>query len=186
MLKEITVTYTGDHHAFAVLTETFEQAYVPKSVVSTAKLKVGRKYRAGVVENLHDRSGQTPWFITFAEAVELDDTSASEDESEDESVFAPLRDLFEEEVEDEVAEDDVFPELTVSEIVRAAVPSMNGEPFLASELAIVAGVENGEAGTVLNNMFKLGEISCAKIFKSRGQVKASQTIFCADVRRLLK
>ena len=182
MLKEITITYTGDHHAFAVLTETFEQAYVPNSVVSSAKLEVGRKYRAGVVENRHDRSGQTPWFITFAEAADLDDTSAPEDES----VFAPLRDLFEQEVEEEVAEDDVFPELTVSEIVRAAVPSMNGEPFLASELAIVAGVENGEAGTVLNNMFKLGEISCAKIFKSRGQVKASQTIFCADVRRLLK
>lgn len=186
MLKEITVTYTGDHHAFAVLTETFEQAYVPKSVVSTAKLKVGRKYRAGVVENLHDRSGQTPWFITFAEAADLDDTSTHEDEIEDESVFAPLRDLFEEEVEEDVLEDDDLPELTISEIVRAAVPSMNGEPFLASELAIIAGVKNGEATTVLNNMFKLGEMSCAKIWKSRGQIKASQVIYCKDVRRLLK
>lgn len=175
MLKEITITYTGDHHAFAVLTETFEQAYVPNSVVSSAKLEVGRKYRAGVVENRHDRSGQTPWFITFAEAADLD-----------ESVFAPLRDLFEEEVEEEVVEDDVVPELTMSEIVRAAVPSMNGEPFLASELAIVAGILNNDASTVLNNMFNAGEISCAKVYKAGGQIKASQTIFCADVRRLLK
>ena len=182
MLKEITITYTGDHHAFAVLTETFEQAYVPNSVVSSAKLEVGRKYRAGVVENRHDRSGQTPWFITFAEAADLDDTSASEGES----VFAPLRDLFEEEVEEEVVENDVVPELTMSEIVRAAVPSMNGEPFLASELAIVAGIGNSDAGTVLNNMFIAGEISCAKVYKAGGQSKASQTIWCKDVRRLLK
>lgn len=170
MLKEITITYTGDHHAFAVLTETFEQAYVPNSVVSSAKLEVGRKYRAGVVENRHDRSGQTPWFITFAEAADLDDTSAPEDES----VFAPLRDLFEQEVEADEVEDDALPELTMSEIVRAA------------GMAVVAGILNNDASTVLNNMLNAGEISCAKVYKAGGQVKASQTIFCADVRRLLK
>ena len=182
MLKEITITRTGDYHAFAVLTDTFEQAYVPNSVVSAAKLEVGRKYRAGVVENRHDRTGHTPWFITFAEAVDLDASSASEDES----VFSPLRDLFEQEVEEDEVEDDALPELTMSEIVRAAVPAMNGEPFLASELAIVAGILNNDASTVLNNMFNSGEISCAKVYKAGGQIKASQTIFCKDVRRLLK
>jgi hypothetical protein len=182
MLKEITITFTGDYHAFAVLTDTFEQAYVPNSVVSAANLEVGRKYRAGVVENRHDRSGQTPWFITFAEAADLDASSASEDES----VFSPLRDLFEEQVEEDEVEDDALPELTVSDIVRAAVPAMSGEPFIASELAAVAGVENSDAGTVLNNMFISGDISCAKVFKTSGQSKASQTVWCTDVRRLLK
>jgi len=39
---------------------------------------------------------------------------------------------------------------------------------------------------VLSNMFKLGEISCAKVFKTSGQTKASQTVWCTDVRKLLK
>lgn len=166
MLKEITTTYSGEFHAFAVLTDTFEQAYVPNSVVSSIKLEVGRTYRAGVVENRHDPKGQTPWFVTFIEPEGGKSLPLTEPQVEE--------------------EEPAVPELTLSDIVRAALPAMNGEPFLASDLATVAGVNNGDAGTILNNMFIMGEISCAKVYRAASQSKASQTIWCSDVRRLLK
>jgi len=153
MLKEITTTYSGEFHAFAVLTDTFEQAYVPNSVVSSINLEVGRTYRAGVVENRHDPKGQTPWFVTF--------------------------------IEPQVEEEPTAPEITTSEIVRAAMIHFQ-EPFLAAELADVAGIGTKEAGAALNNMFTSGEVSCAKIYKTGGQSKASQTVWCTDVRKLLK
>ena len=183
MLKEITTTFAGDHHAFAVLTDTYEQAYVPKSVVSAIKLEVGRTYRAGVVENRHDPKGQTPWFVTFIEGADFGLRDGMVDEIDEDTIFSPLRDLFN--AEPEVIEPEA-PKLTMSDIVRAAVPAMGGEPFTASELAVAAEISNSEASTVLNNMFVSGEISCAKVYKAGGQSKSTQTIFCADVRRLLK
>ena len=170
MLKEITATFTGDYHAFAVLTDTFEQAYVPNSVVSAINVEVGRTYRAGVVENRNDPKGQTPWFVTFIEGADFG-----------------MPDNLSDEVAYEVAEEDAgkASAQTVSNTVRAAITHFS-DPFLASELAIFAGVENSDAGTVLNNMFTLGEVSCAKIYKTSGQSRASQTIWCTDVQKLLK
>lgn len=171
MLKEITATFAGDYHAFAVLTDTFEQAYVPNSVVSSISIEVGRTYRAGVVENRNDPKGQTPWFVTFIEGADFS-----------------MPDNLSDDVAYEVVKEDaapVDPSQTVSKTVRAAITHFSG-PFLASELAIFAGVENSDAGTVLNNMFTLGEVSCAKIYKTSGQARASQTIWCTDVRKLLK
>lgn len=183
MLKEITTTFAGDHHAFAVLTDTYEQAYVPNSVVSSIKLEVGRTYRAGVVENRHDPKGQTPWFVTFIEGADFGLRDGMVDEIDEDTIFSPLRDLFNEETE---AVETEVPQLTMSEIVRAAVPAMGGEPFIASELAVIAEISNKDVSTVLNNMFVMGEISCAKVYRAGGQAKSTQTVFCADVRRLLK
>lgn len=183
MLKEITTTFAGDHHAFAVLTDTYEQAYVPNSVVSAIKLEVGRTYRAGVVENRHDPKGQTPWFVTFIEGADFGLCDGMVDEIDEDTIFSPLRDLFVE--EPEVVEPEV-PQLTISQIVRAAVPAMGGEPFIASELAVIVEVNNKDASTVLNNMFVMGEISCAKVYRAGGQAKSTQTVWCTDVRRLLK
>jgi len=175
MLKEITTTFAGDHHAFAVLNDTYEQAYVPNSVVSSIKLEVGKTYRAGVVENRHDPKGQTPWFVTFIEGANFSLRSSN--------IFSPLVDLFDAEPEEVEPE---MPKLTLSEVVRAAVPAMNGEPFISSELAEAAGVSRKDAGTILNNMFVLGEISCAKVYKTSGQARSTQTVWCTDVQRLLK
>lgn len=183
MLTKITTTFAGDHHAFAVLTDTYEQAYVPNSVVSAIKLEVGRTYRAGVVENRHDPKGQTPWFVTFIEGADFGLRDGMVDEIDEDTIFSPLRDLL---VEEPEAVEPEVPQLTISEIVRAAVPAMGGEPFIASELAAIVEINNKDASTVLNNMFILGEISCAKVYRSGGQAKSTQTVFCSDVRRLLK
>ena len=183
MLKEITTTFAGDHHAFAVLTDTYEQAYVPNSVVSSIKLEVGRTYRAGVVENRHDPKGQTPWFVTFIEGADFGLRAGMVYALDEAPIFSPMRDLLNEGTGAVATE---VPQLTMSEIVRAAVPAMGGEPFIASELAVIAEISNKDVSTVLNNMFVMGEISCAKVYRAGGQSKSTQTVFCADVRRLLK
>ncbi len=178
MLKEITTTYAGDHHAFAVLTDTFEQAYVPNSVVSSIKLEVGKTYRAGVVENRHDPKGQTPWFVTFIEGSDFGLRDKLKDALETvptaEAPITPEWDPFAE------------PEKTPAELVREAVDAMNGEPFLASEVAETTGLKHNHASTCLNNMFMRGELSCAKIYRSAAQARSTQTVWCETVERLLK
>lgn len=172
MLKEITTTFAGDHHAFAVLTDTYEQAYVPNSVVSSIKLEVGRTYRAGVVENRHDPKGQTPWFVTFIEgsAFSLNKNS----------VFSPLVDLFDAEPEA------IEPVKTLTELVHEAIPLMNGEPFLAADLMEHTGADINEIGTILSNLHRYGKIAAAKVYKSGEQVRSTQNVWCEDVKRLLK
>ena len=172
MLKEITTTFAGDHHAFAVLTDTYEQAYVPNSVVSSIKLEVGRTYRAGVVENRHDPKGQTPWFVTFIEGA---DFSLNKN-----SVFSPLVDLFDAEPEA------IEPVKTLTELVHEAIPLMNGEPFLAADLMEHTGADINEIGTILSNLHRCGKIAAAKVYKSGEQVRSTQNVWCEDVKRLLK
>jgi hypothetical protein len=178
MLKEITTTYAGDHHAFAVLTDTFEQAYVPNSVVSSIKLEVGRTYRAGVVENRHDPKGQTPWFVTFIEGSNFGLRDKLKDALETmppaEAPITPEWDPFAE------------PEKAPAELVREAVASMDGEPFLASEVAEITGLKHNQASTCLNNMFTSGDLSCAKIYRSAAQGRSTQTVWCETVERLMK
>jgi len=179
MLKEITTTFAGDHHAFAVLTDTYEQAYVPKSVVRAIKLEVGRTYRAGVVENRHDPKGQTPWFVTFIEGA---DFSLNKN-----SVFSPLVDLFDAEPEAiEPVKMPTEPVKTLTELVHEAIPLMNGEPFLASDLMEHTGADVNEIGTILYNLHRYGKIAAAKVYKSGEQVRSTQNVWCEDVKRLLK
>jgi len=176
MIKEIEVTFVADHYAFAIVQDDYSQAYVPASVMNTLKkIRVGSRYKAGLVENKNnDRRHATPWFVTYIPEEKADEVNA----------FEPLKYLF-----DEAEEVEIRPRRynkTVSEIVRDAVPLMEGKPFIVAELANISGVSNSEVSTVLNNMFTLGQMSCAKIYKSGGQARSTQTVWCDDVSELLK
>ena len=180
MIKEIEITYTSDHYAFAIVQDDFTQAFVPPSVMAAAPhIEVGGRYRAGIVENRNnDRRHATPWFVTYIpkEGQELED---------DGSVFSPLRDLFDPEpelIEPEVIE----PVKTLTELVHGAIPLMNGEPFLVGELAAYIDADVNEVGTILYNMHRIGRIAVAKVYKSGEQVRSTQNVWCEDVKRLLK
>ena len=176
MIKEIEVTFVADHYAFAIVQDDYSQAYVPASVMnSSSNIKVGGRYQAGLVANKNnDRSHATPWFVTYI----------PQDKPEEVNAFEPLKYLFNE--AEEVEARPRRSKKTVSQIVRDAVPLMEGKPFIATELADIAGVTNSEASTVLNNMFTLAQMSCAKIYKSGGQARSTQTVWCDDVSELLK
>jgi hypothetical protein len=180
MIKEIEITYTSDHYAFAIVQDDFTQAFVPPSVMAAAPhIEVGGRYRAGIVENRNnDRRHATPWFVTYIpkEDQELED---------DGSVFSPLRDLFDPEpelIEPEVIE----PVKTLTELVHGTIPLMNGEPFLVGELAAYIDADVNEVGTILYNMHRIGRIAVAKVYKSSEQVRSTQNVWCEDVKRLLK
>ena len=175
MTKEIQITFTGENYAFAITQDNFQQAYIPNSIlIQMGDVSVGDVFEAAMVENDRDPRGRTPWFVTYI----------AQDKPEETTEFEPLKYLF-----DEVEKVGVRPrrsKKTVSQIVRDAVPLMDGKPFIATELADIAGVTNSEASTVLNNMFTLDQMSCAKIYKSGGQARSTQTVWCDDVRELLK
>lgn len=180
MIKEIEITYTSDHYAFAIVQDDFTQAFVPPSVMAAAPhIEVGGRYRAGIVENRNnDRRHATPWFVTYIpkEGQELED---------DGSVFSPLRDLFDPEpelIEPELIE----PVKTPTDLVQDAIPLMNGEPFHAGELSERVDVDANEVSTILYNMHRSGKIAVAKVYKSGEQVRSTQNVWCEDVKRLLK
>lgn len=180
MIKEIEVTFTADHYAFAIVQDDFSQAFVPPSVMAAAPhIEVGGRYKAGVVLNRNDaRRQQTPWFVTYIpkEGAQVED---------DGNVFYPLRDLFDPEpelIEPEVIE----PVKTLTELVHGAIPLMNGEPFLAGELAAYIDADVNDVGTILQNMHRIGRIAVAKVYKSSEQVRSTQNVWCEDVKRLLK
>ncbi|MAO24650.1 MAG: hypothetical protein CMJ25_28210 [Phycisphaerae bacterium] len=173
MIKEIEITFSAGHYAFAIVQDDFSQAYVPSSVMAAAPhIEVGRRYNAGIVENRNnDRRHATPWFVTYIPREDVDNEG---------SVFSPLQDLFEK--EPEVIET----VKTMTELVHEATPLMNGEPFLANELAAHIGAGANDVSTVLYNMHRSGKIAVAKIYKSADQVRSTQTVWCQDVKRLLK
>ena len=73
-------------------------------------------------------------------------------------------------------------------VVRAVADVQDDEMVLdiGPETASRFGALLKDAGTILNNMFVLGEISCAKVYKTSGQARSTQTVWCTDVQRLLK
>lgn len=180
MIKEIEITFTGEHYAFAIVQDDFSQAFVPPSVMAAAPhIEVGGRYKAGIVENRNnDRRHATPWFVTYI-------PKKDQELEDDGNVFSPLRDLFDHEPE-VIEPEAIEPAKTLTEMVHGAIPLMNGEPFLVAELAAYIDADVNEVGTILYNMHRIGRIAVAKVYKSGEQVRSTQNVWCEDVKRLLK
>ena len=149
---------------------------MPKSVVRAINLEVGRTYRAGVVENRHDPKGQTPWFVTFIEGADFSLQT-------EEYIFSPLVDLFDAEPEGS------SPRCRPSVSRRDSCVPRSRDERRAVHLRPRSLLRAAPARTSTSSeqfFDNWSEISCAKVYKSGEQVRSTQTVWCADVQRLLK
>jgi hypothetical protein len=81
MKAQIVVSHISDTYGFGVTTDTFEQVYIPASIVKRVALNVDNICDVIVKENMHDRSGDVPWF-----AVHLNNGEHMDNDDEDDLI----------------------------------------------------------------------------------------------------
>ena len=65
MKKEIIITNVRDTFAFGITADTYEQVYIPRSIVAKFDLEPDDEVDCIVIPNANDHNGTVPWFATF-------------------------------------------------------------------------------------------------------------------------
>ena len=86
MRKMVTITKVAETFAFGITKDTYEQVYIPASIVKSFILEEGEDIEFAVVPNKNDRSQNVPWFATF-----LIEDDGPEDEPQPEPVKLDLK-----------------------------------------------------------------------------------------------
>ena len=82
MKREIIITNVRDTFAFGITTDTYEQVYIPRSIVSKFDLEPDDEVDCIIIPNANDHNGNVPWFATFI-------VDAGDDEDEEEAAPPP-------------------------------------------------------------------------------------------------
>lgn len=88
MKKAVTVTNVSETFAFGITRDTYEQVYIPASIVKSFVIERDDDLDLVLVPNKTDRSGNVPWFATYL----IDDEEVEEEPAKPE----PKLDLKEE------------------------------------------------------------------------------------------
>ena len=73
MKKTVIITTVRDTFAFGVTEDTYEQVYIPASLVKKFVFEPDDAVECALIVNAHDKTGNVPWFATFIMDEDEDD-----------------------------------------------------------------------------------------------------------------
>lgn len=144
--------------AFAIRTDTGEQAFIPSAVVKASKLQEGETAYAMLAPNKHANE-TTPWFVI---RVNRDNTT----------------------VNDEPAQIFTIPTQTIDDRALRAIKETDGYVTTA-EIAADLGTDSTIAHNALLRLFNQGKIAKADVYGSGGQSRPSFCLWASSAQIFL-
>jgi len=144
--------------AFAIRTDTGEQAFIPSAVVKASKLQEGETAYAMLAPNKHANE-TTPWFVI---RVNRDNTT----------------------VNDEPAQIFTIPTQTIDDRALRAIKETDGYVTTA-EIAADLGTDSTIAHNALLRLFNQGKIAKADVYSSGGQSRPSFCLWAASAQTFI-
>lgn len=77
MKKSVIITNTAENFAFGITKDTYEQVYIPASIVKAFEIERDDTIDFILMPNKIDRSGNVPWFATYLVDEEDDETETT-------------------------------------------------------------------------------------------------------------
>ena len=144
--------------AFAIRTDTGEQAFIPSAVVKASKLQEGETAYAMIAPNKHANE-TTPWFVI---RVNRDNTT----------------------VNDGPAQIFTIPTQTIDDRALQAIKETDGYVTTA-EIAADLGTDSTIAHNALLRLFNQGKIAKADVYASGGQSRPSFCLWAASAQTFI-